>query len=304
MGSTLALLATVKLGRTNVEGVRAGGRRCKALVPHKMLPHLQGANVIVLLIDADNLNSPAWVNEAIAAIEATEGPIAVRRAYGSAENLKGLADPLRDWAIRPFLNAYLTKNTTDMALAVDAMELACQTPNLQTLIIGSGDADFVPLVVRLRERGIKVLCASEYRKMAPEAVRAYDGVIYVGRNTGAEPVAVKASPAAKQAAAPAPASKKTTVKKTPAAKKVAAKPAPGASTTPANQVTKELILEAFPKLRTGEWLQISDVAKALHDQKLLSKNASSPRLFKRFPDHFEVQPPKQPNQVRFIQTAA
>ena len=80
--------------------------------------------MIVFLIDADNLSSPAWVNEAITTIEATEGPIAVRRAYGSAENLKGLADSLRDWAIRPFLNVYLTKNTTDMALAVDAMELA------------------------------------------------------------------------------------------------------------------------------------------------------------------------------------
>lgn len=48
--------------------------------------------MIVFLIDADNLSSPAWVNEVITTIEATEGPIAVRRGYGSAENLKGLAD--------------------------------------------------------------------------------------------------------------------------------------------------------------------------------------------------------------------
>jgi len=256
--------------------------------------------VIVFLIDADNLNSPAWVNEAIAAIESNEGPIAVRRAYGSAENLKGLADPLREWAIRPFLNVYLTKNTTDMALAVDAMELACQTPAPQTLVIGSGDADFVPLVVRLRERGIKVLCASDYRKMAPEAIKAYDGVIYVGRNTSHDPAPAKPpSPPKKAASAPAPA-KKAPARKAPAAKKAAAKAAPPATVTPADQVTQDMVLQAIPKLRTGEWLPISDAAKALHDNKLLGKNAPSSKLFKRFPNHFELKPAKQPNQVRYL----
>ena len=259
--------------------------------------------MIVFLIDADNLSSPAWVNEAITTIEATEGPIAVRRAYGSAENLTGLAEPLRDWAIRPFLNVYLTKNTTDMALAVDAMELACQTPAPQTVVIGSGDADFVPLVVRLRERGIKVLCASEYRKMGPEAVKAYDGVIYVGRTAARAEATSKQSSPAKKLPAPGPAAKKAPAKKATAIKKTAAKPAASASVTPADQVTKDMVLEAVPKLKTGEWIPISDAAKALHDKKLLSKNASSSRLFKRFPQSFELKPEKQPNQVRLASAA-
>lgn len=255
--------------------------------------------MIVFLIDADNLNSPAWVIEAITRIEATEGALAVRRAYGSAENLKGIAEPLRDWAIRPFLNVYLTKNTTDMALAVDAMELACQTPAPHTMVIGSGDADFVPLVVRLRERGIKVLCVSEHRKMAPEAIKAYDGVVYVGRNAASETAVAKAPPAAKKDPAPAPATRRATAKKAPAAKKAIAKPASAATLIPADQVTKDMILAAFPPLRSGEWLHISDVAKVLHETKLLGKNASSPKLFKRFPDGFELQPAKQPQRVRF-----
>lgn len=259
--------------------------------------------MIVFLIDADNLSSPAWVNEAITAIEATEGPIAVRRAYGSAENLKGLAEPLRDWAIRPFLNVYLTKNTTDMALAVDAMELACQMPAPHTVVVGSGDADFVPLVVRLRERGIKVLCVSEYRKMAPEALKAYDGVIYVGRSAGSATVTAKAPPVAKKAVAPAPAAKKAPAKKAPATKKVAEKLTPAVNATPADRVTKDMVLEAIPKLKTGEWIPISDAAKALHDKKLLSKSASSARLFKRFPQSFELKPEKQPNQVRLTGAA-
>ena len=134
----------------------------------------------IFLIDADNLNSGAWIDEAFAVLAQTEGTFPVRRAYGSAENLKALSDTLRAWAVRPFVNLALTKNTTDMALAVDAMELACQNPAPGLIVIGSGDADFTPLVVRLRERGIRVLCVSERSKMGREAVPAYDRVILVG----------------------------------------------------------------------------------------------------------------------------
>ena len=130
--------------------------------------------MVVFMIDADNLSSPAWVEEAFQRIEAAEGSISVRRAYGSAENLKSLSDVLRARLIRPFVNLVLQKNTTDIALAVDTMELACRAPTPTTVVIGSGDADFVPLVVRLRERGIRMVCVSEQTKMAPEAAAAYN----------------------------------------------------------------------------------------------------------------------------------
>jgi hypothetical protein len=135
----------------------------------------------IFLIDADNLNSGAWVDEAFRILEASEGPMPVRRAYGSSENLKGLNEALRNWAVRPFVNLSLSKNTTDIALAVDAMALACQMPQPATVVIGSGDADFVPLVVRLRELGIRMVCVSERGKMGREAVSAYDRVILVGQ---------------------------------------------------------------------------------------------------------------------------
>jgi hypothetical protein len=68
--------------------------------------------MIVLLFDADNLSAPACVNEALETLEAGEGIIAVRRAYGSVENLKGLAETLRTCAIRPFVNLSLTELAT------------------------------------------------------------------------------------------------------------------------------------------------------------------------------------------------
>lgn len=270
--------------------------------------------MIVFLVDADNLSAPAWVHEALTALVGTEGNVAVRRAYGSAENLRGLGDTLKTWAIRPFVNLSLTKNTTDIALASDAMEFACQTPPPAMIVIGSGDADFVPLVVRLREKGIQVVCISERGKMAAEAVSAYDKVILVGTAkasaTDAKPSAdveadaIVSKPKAALSPKPDPVTKaaanKSPAKKSPA-KKVAAKKAvaltPGAAV---DELSVARILEAVPSLANGEWLHLGDAAKALHDRKLLGKNASSTKLFNKYSNVFELTPKKQPNQVRFV----
>ena len=290
----------------------------------------------VFLIDADNLSANAWVDEAFCVLEASEGIMPVRRAYGSAENLKGLSEALRAWAVRPFLNLSLTKNTTDMALAVDAMELACQTPAPRVLVIGSGDADFVPLVVRLRERGIRVVCVSERGKMGREAVSAYDRVILVGPEPalqaapplGADATATaQAAPAGRRASAKKPAAKKTTARKTPAAKAAAAKtpakkvarktpaaaPEPRSLTTPdqAEPVPAEhaahpmlppdlaAILLALPELQSGQPQPLAAVAKALLDAKLRGKNMTATKLLKKFPQHFALLPPEKPRTVTY-----
>jgi uncharacterized LabA/DUF88 family protein len=258
--------------------------------------------MVVFLIDADNLSAPAWIEEAFLELE-SEGEISIRRAYGSAENLRGLAEVLRVWAVRPFANLYLTKNTTDLALAVDAMELACQTPRPKTIVIGSGDADFVPLLVRLRERGIRLVCVSEQSKMASEAVSAYNRVIHVGQNKGEQ---TRQLPGKQSTSAP----KKAAVKKAPtkkvAEKQVAAKKAvikkvvEKNATGASGDITVQRILEVVPGLKSGKSQRLGDVAKLLHDAKLLGKNAASPKLFKKFPHHFELTPAKQPNEVRYI----
>jgi hypothetical protein len=266
--------------------------------------------MIVFLVDADNLSAPAWVDEAFKSLEASSGSIAVRRAYGSAENLKGLAETLRIWAIRPFVNLSLSKNTTDIALAADAMELACQKPAPSMIVIGSGDADFVPLVVRLRERGIKVICVSEFGKMAQEAVRAYDGVLYVGKEKKASSAATSLAPiAAESGVAKKTATKKTAAKPTtktaapapkPAKKVVAKKVAVKASAASAGGVTVNQILAAVPSLKPGDWLPLGDVVKALHDKKLMGKSATSSRFFGKHPQYFELKPAQQPNHVRYL----
>ena len=266
--------------------------------------------MIIFLIDADNLSMPVWIDEAFKKIESSEGVISVRRAYGRAENLKGLEEVLRTYAIRPYLNLYLTKNTTDLALAVDAMEFACQLRMPKTVFIGSGDADFLPLVVRLRERGIRTVCVSARNKMSKEAISAYDQVIYVGLDKATEDqvssevaslsVSIPAVIPAKKVVVKKPASKKVAVKALPAkkapVKKVVAKKV---STTPLI-ATVALILESVQSLSDGGWHSLGEVHKPLLDAKLIGKSAASTKVFKKFPHHFELMPEKQPNQVRYI----
>jgi hypothetical protein len=290
----------------------------------------------VFLIDADNLNSGAWVDEAFRVLEASEGVMPVRRAYGSAENLKGLAEVLRVWAVRPFVNLSLTKNTTDIALAVDAMEFACQTPAPKLVVIGSGDADFVPLVVRLRERGIRMVCVSERGKMGREAVSAYDRVILVGpeqaqhevqlaaieagvaapqvpvgRRAGARKAAAKKAPAAKTPVAKTPAKKVTS--KTAMPKVVIVKDEIASSVAleeTAQGVTESVvntplpldvaaILQAAPALQTGQAQSLAAVAKALLDAKLRGKNMTATKLLKKFPQQFALLPPEKPRTVTY-----
>ena len=254
----------------------------------------------VFLIDADNLSMPEWIDEAFQKIESSMGEVSVRRAYGRAEILKGLEDVLRKYAIRPFLNLYLTKNTTDIALAVDAMELACQARTPKTVFIGSGDADFLPLVVRLRERGIHTVCITVRSKMSTEAISAYNQVIYVGAESQTDSLVgttgVKAKKAISQTATPKPvAATKVAAKKVPT-KKVATKKV---SATP-TLVTVEMILKSVPGLKDGDWHSLGEVHKPLIESKLIGKTAASTKVFKKFPEQFELEPAKQPNKVRYL----
>ena len=138
---------------------------------------------------------------------------------------------------------------------------------------------------------------------------AYDQVIYVGGDQVDRPKAVEPKPVAtapvraavKKAATKSPVVK-TAIPKPPAAKKVVAKKVPAKKTTGAasDTVTVPRILAALPNLKAGQWQPLGDVAKVLHDEKLLAKSATSTKLFKKFPHHFELMPAGKPNQVRFI----
>lgn len=112
---------------------------------------------IALLIDADN--APASKIGLILNDLATYGECNIRRAYGNwtKSGLKGWIAELHDSAIRPMQQFDLTtqKNASDMALAIDAVDLL-HTGRPDAFAIVSSDSDFTPLVHYLREHGAAV----------------------------------------------------------------------------------------------------------------------------------------------------
>lgn len=112
---------------------------------------------IALLIDADNASADKV--GAILADLAEDGECSIRRAYGNwtKPNLKSWIEQLHDAAIRPMQQFDLTahKNASDMALAIDAVELL-HSAEPDAFAIVSSDSDFTPLVQYLREKGCDV----------------------------------------------------------------------------------------------------------------------------------------------------
>lgn len=123
---------------------------------------------IALLIDADN--APASRIEPILTELARHGVANVRRAYGNwkSQHLKGWEDCLHAYAIRPIQQfAYTTgKNASDMAMVIDAMDLL-YARNLDGFAIVSSDADFTPLVMRLRNENMRVFGFGEEKAPKP-----------------------------------------------------------------------------------------------------------------------------------------
>ncbi len=161
---------------------------------------------IAVLIDADNV-SFSLLEDIFLALNAY-GRIVVKKAYGNwkKSNLHKWEDPIRRMAIRAEhqFDYVSGKNTTDIAMVIDAMDLL-HTKLYDAFALVSSDSDFTPLAIRLREAGAYVIGIGESK--TPEAFRnACDEFLkadFIGtakKNPPAPPAAEEA-PAPKKAAA-------------------------------------------------------------------------------------------------------
>ena len=89
------------------------------------------------------------------------GRVVVRRAYADwnlfAEHREGVVGQRIEMIEIPQKRGMVRKNAADIKLAVDAIELAFQRDFITTYVIASGDSDFTPLVLKLRELNRKVI---------------------------------------------------------------------------------------------------------------------------------------------------
>lgn len=134
---------------------------------------------IALLIDAEN--APARTIQHMLAEVARYGSCDIRRAYGdwTAPQLGSWRAALAEHAIMPVQQfAYVKgKNAADIAMVIDAMDIL-HAGHADGFAIVSSDADFTPLVMRLRNSSMQVLGLGE-RKAADALVNACTTFLYL-----------------------------------------------------------------------------------------------------------------------------
>lgn len=269
---------------------------------------------VMLLIDADNVSADV-IEQAVQRTMDEYGAIHVRRAYCNAEMAVNRQAMFKRLSVRPMVNLSTGKNSTDIALAVDAIDLVIdERPDVVVLV--SSDSDFAPLVIRLREKGCRVCGIGQQGKTGEETVGIYDAFMDLAHHGGSPKPAARTAAAKKTAAAksagaktsraksavaadaPAPAAKKTAARKTArktAAKASAAAPQPPQPAPPSEAA--EFILQAAPALRGGKDVPLNDVAKALRTAGLLGKHGSSLKLFDKLTAEFAVM--QHPDRIRW-----
>lgn len=178
---------------------------------------------VMLLIDADNVSVDV-IEQAVRLVLKQHGGLHVRRAYCTAEGAVKHQAVFRRLSIKPMVNLSTGKNSTDIALAVDAIDLVlAERPDV--VVIASSDSDFAPLVQRLREKGCEVRGIGQMGKTGDDTQDVYDDFTVLEHRKAERDVAAPADKPVRTRTR-APAAKKVAAGKTVAAKSAPAKKVP------------------------------------------------------------------------------
>lgn len=208
---------------------------------------------VMLLVDADNVSADV-IEQAVRGVLAEHGALHVRRAYCTPEMALKHQLLFKRLAMRPMVNLAAGKNSTDIALAVDALDLViAERP--QWVYLVSSDSDFAPLVSRLREKGCRVCGIGQQGKTGEETRAVYDHFIDL-KHKGAVTATSSPAPApvARKSAAKAPARKSLNKQAAPAVNvgaSAAAADADSAGSTPAVRATRSTAKAAAPAVRAA-----------------------------------------------------
>jgi hypothetical protein len=128
--------------------------------------HPHGSSV-ALLIDGEN--GSASMAGAMLSRAGEWGEVVVRRVYGdwSSPQMRPWRGVVTQYGMRAVHQHLPKKNAADIALTADAVDLFYQ--GFRQFCLSSGDSDFVPLVLWLREHHCLVIVMS--RKDGPQALQ-------------------------------------------------------------------------------------------------------------------------------------
>ena len=290
--------------------------------------------MINFFIDADNLSKPEWIDQAFAILKETKLPISLRRAYGDMGKLEILMPMISKHNIDPFPNLRLSKNTTDVALVVGVMAVAYSKQKPEIVVIGSGDADFAPLAMHLRELDIKVICVTTMKAATLRVGDIYDKVIFIDDKTAERaklPDVIEYIRNTKKRVEtePKPEPKPETKQiqeqaseqelddqilkelirtmDSKSVKRDVLSLAKSKVKTEVRPVFKNLsdrslkcVLKAAPELADGGWKKITKIGVKLRRTEVMNSKTKPLTFFKSCPGNFELRPLVCPEDVRMI----
>jgi len=110
-----------------------------------------------------------------------KGKIIVKRAYADWERYSDYKRPFHEAAIEMMdipQKYYSGKNSADIKMVVDAMDIAQAKEHINTFVIASGDSDFSPLVSKLKENDRYVIGVGVKNSSSELLIRNCDEFIF------------------------------------------------------------------------------------------------------------------------------
>jgi len=143
---------------------------------------------IALFIDFENLVTNTGITAPTFNLQPAldrlleKGKVIFRRAYCDWSRFKDAKAHLHEFGVElvdvpPSTRA--GKNSADMRLVIDALELCYAREHINTFVIASGDSDFCPLAYKLRENDRFVIGLAVREATSPFFVKACDEFIYL-----------------------------------------------------------------------------------------------------------------------------
>jgi uncharacterized protein (TIGR00288 family) len=110
-----------------------------------------------------------------------KGSIVVKRAYCDWERYKEYKAPMHEAAFELIEIPHVRqsgKNSADIRMVVDALDLCYTKAHVDTFVIVSGDSDFSPLVSKLRENNKEVIGCGVKKSTSDLLIASCDEFIY------------------------------------------------------------------------------------------------------------------------------
>lgn len=254
------------------------------------------ASKIALMIDAENISHvhlPRIIEEV-----SRQGSIALRAVYGnwnqpSLQKWKEVAE-YHKFSLRHQANSSSTKNSSDMKLIMDSMEVLFRT-QVDTFCLVTNDADYVPLCDKLREAKRRIVGVG-YRNAAEALIRACDQFIFVGQGDAPpQPLISSLVQPGTQPLPPLPVQPATQPKTPPPAASNGVTKPPEAQHADNGPAVRKLVKKAFAQAPqdSGGWVSLSALGTALRETEGFSADyfgySNLSKLLANMPDYVEVQ---------------